>query len=71
MNRARTVAGAEYNRLVSQSNGKIKRLTPKEVAALTTPAKPKTREERHEAVRRATEGLRAEVRVTRSMYRPR
>jgi hypothetical protein len=52
-----------------EPNGKIERLTAQEVAALTTPAAVKTPEERREAMRRATEGLRAEVRVTTSMYR--
>ena len=49
----------------------IERLTAEEVAALTTPAQAKTPEERREAIRRATEGLRAEVLVTTSMYRRR
>jgi len=62
---------------MSQTNGKIdpnwkiERLTAQEVAALTTPAQAKTPEERREAMRRATDGLRAEVRVTTSMYRRR
>jgi len=56
---------------VSQANGKIERLTTEEVAALTTPAQEKTSEEKREAMRRATEGLRAEVRVTTSMCRRR
>jgi hypothetical protein len=54
-----------------EPNGKIERLTAEEVAALTTPAQATTPEERREAMRRATEGLRAEVRVTTSMYRRR
>jgi hypothetical protein len=53
---------------VSRKNGNIKRLTPEEVAALTTPAKAKGREEQLEAVRRATSGFRFKVRVTPSMY---
>ncbi len=55
----------------TESNGKIERLTAEEVAALTTPAQAKTPEERREAMRRATHGLRAEVPVTTSMYRRR
>jgi hypothetical protein len=54
-----------------EPNGKIERLTAEEVAALTTPAGVTTPEERRAAMRRATEGLRAEVRVTTSMYRRR
>jgi len=54
-----------------EPNGKIERLTAEEVAALTTSAQAKTPEERREAMRRATDGLRAEVRVTASMYRRR
>jgi hypothetical protein len=57
--------------MVSEQNGKIKRLTAAEVAALKTPAEVKTPEERREAMRRATTGLRAKVRVTTSMYRRR
>lgn len=74
---ARTVAGDGYDGQVSQTNGKIEpngkieRLTADEVAALTTPAQATTPEERRAAMRRATEGLRAEVRVTTSMYRRR
>lgn len=46
---------------MSQANGKLERLTAQGAAALTTPAQAKTPEERREAMRRATEGLRAEV----------
>jgi hypothetical protein len=56
---------------MSQTIGKIERLTAQEVAALTTPAQAKTPDERREAMRRATEGLRAQVHVTTSMYRRR
>jgi hypothetical protein len=74
---AGAVAGDGYDGQVSQTNGKvepngkIERLTADEVAALTTPAQATTSEERRAAMRRATEGLRAEVRVTTSMYRRR
>jgi hypothetical protein len=56
---------------MTQENGKIKRLSDEELAAFTRPAKLKTREEKLEALERATRGLRVGVRVTRSMYRPR
>jgi len=67
----RAVAGDGYDGLKSEQNGEIKRLTAAEVAALTTPAQAKTPEERREAMRRATTGLRTKVRVTTSMYRHR
>jgi hypothetical protein len=53
------------------SNGKIDRLSAKELAEMTTPPKYATIEERRAALKRATTGLRAKVRVTRDMYRPR
>jgi hypothetical protein len=54
-----------------QTNGKIKRLSAEELAELMVPATAKTPEEKEAALRRATTGLRAKVRVTRDMYRPR
>lgn len=46
-------------------------LSPERLAELRRPATYETVEERREAVKRATEGLRVGVRVTRDMYRPR
>jgi hypothetical protein len=54
-----------------QTNGKIKRLSAEELAELMVPATAKTPEEKEAALKRATTGLRAKVRVTRDMYRPR
>lgn len=55
----------------NQTNGKIERLSPEELAELRRPPKYKTLEEKRAAIKRATEGLRVNVRVTRDMYRPR
>jgi hypothetical protein len=55
---------------VKRENGKIKRLSAERIAELTR-VSTLTPEERREAVRRATAGLRVGVRVTREMYRPR
>jgi hypothetical protein len=54
-----------------QINGKSERLSAEELAELLVPATAKTPEEKRAAVKRATTGLRAKVRVTRDMYRPR
>jgi hypothetical protein len=51
-----------------QTNGRPERLSPEELAALMRPATAKSLEEKREAVRRATSGLRIKVRVTPSMY---
>jgi hypothetical protein len=56
---------------VKSGNGKLRRFSEGELAAMTRPAKAKTAAERRELVRRATTGLRVGVRVTRDMYRPR
>ena len=56
---------------VKNGNGRLKRFSEEELAAMTRPAKAKTTAERRELVRRATSGLRVKVRVTRDMYRPR
>jgi integrase len=53
-----------------RENGKIRPMSPERLAELTHVSK-LSREERREAARRATEGLRVKVRVTRDMYRPR
>lgn len=53
------------------ANMEIERLSPKRLAELRRPPKYKTPEERRAALKRATEGLRVNVRVTRDMYRPR
>jgi hypothetical protein len=55
----------------AQTNGKPGRLSPERIAELTRPAKYKTPAEKRAALKRATEGFRANVRVTRDMYRPR
>ena len=55
----------------AQTNGKIKKLSPERLAELLVPATAKTPEEKEAAFKRATEGLRVNVRVTRDMYRPR
>jgi len=55
----------------AQTNGKIEKLSPERLAELFVPAAYKTVEERRAALKRATTGLRANVRVTRDMYRPR
>ena len=54
-----------------QTNGKIKRLSAEELAELMVPATAKTPVEKEAALKRATTGLGATVRVTRDMYRPR
>jgi hypothetical protein len=55
----------------AQTNGRPGRLSPERLAELRRPAKYKTPEEKRAALKRATEGLRFKVRVTRDMYRPR
>jgi hypothetical protein len=51
-----------------QTNGKSERLSPEELAELMRPPTAKSLEEKRDAVRRATSGLRVKVRVTPSMY---
>jgi hypothetical protein len=55
----------------AQTNGKIEKLSPERLAELLVPAVYKSPEEKRAALKRATTGLRAKVRVTRDMYRPR
>ncbi len=55
---------------MAKANGKLKRLTDAELAAITRPAKITDPAERRAAVKRATTGLRVGVRVTPSLYRP-
>jgi hypothetical protein len=55
----------------AQTNGRPGRLSPERLAELRHPAKQETLEEKRAAIKRATEGLRFKVRVTRDMYRPR
>lgn len=55
---------------MATANGKLKRLTDAELAAITRPAKITDPAERRAAVKRATTGLRVSVRVTPSLYRP-
>jgi hypothetical protein len=64
---------ADTMRSVTQAktNGKIQRLSPERLAELRVPATATTPEEKQAALKRATEGLRVNVRVTRDMYRPR
>jgi hypothetical protein len=57
-------------RVVAKANGKLRRLTDQELAAITRPTKMTDPAERRAAVKRATTGLRVDVRVTRSLYRP-
>jgi len=54
-----------------QTNGRRERLSPERLAELRRPATVETPEEKRAAIKRATEGLRVKVRVTRDMYRPR
>jgi len=54
----------------TNSNGKIKLLSPEELAEYFVPATCKTPEEKRAAIKRATTGLRFKTRITRSMYRP-
>jgi hypothetical protein len=56
---------------MAKTDGKVKRLTDAELAAMTHPAKITDPSERRAAVKRATSGLRVGVRVTRSHYRSR
>jgi hypothetical protein len=56
---------------MAKANGKVRRLSDAELAAMTRPARITDPAERRSAVRRATSGLRVGVRVTRSLYRPR
>lgn len=56
---------------MAKTDGKVKRLTDAELAAMTRPAKISDPAERRAAVKRATSGLRVAARVTRSLYRPR
>jgi hypothetical protein len=53
------------------TNGSLERLSPERLAELRRPAKHETLEEKRAAIKRATEGFRVNVRVTRDMYRPR
>ena len=64
-----TMAKAQTKK--AQSNGKIKLLSPERLAELFVPATAMTPEEKEAAFKYATTGLRANVRVTRDMYRPR
>lgn len=54
-----------------QTNGRPGRLSPERLAELRRPAIQETPEEKRAAIKRATEGLRFKVRVTRDMYRRR
>jgi hypothetical protein len=55
----------------AQTNGRPKPLSPERLSELRIPAVYETPEEKRAALKRATEGLRVKVRVTRDMYRPR
>jgi hypothetical protein len=52
----------------TQTNGKLPRLSPEELAAMTRPPRFKTPDERRAVLKRATEALRFKVRVTPDMY---
>lgn len=54
----------------ASTNGKIEKLSPERLAELFVPATAMTPEEKRAALKRATTGLRVNVRVTRDMYRP-
>jgi hypothetical protein len=56
---------------MAKTNSNVRKLSSSERAALTRPARAKSREAKREAVERATRGLRVDVRVTPSLYRPR
>jgi hypothetical protein len=56
---------------MAKADGKVRRLTDAELAAMTRPAKIIDPAEQRAAVKRATSGLRVGARVTRSLYRPR
>jgi hypothetical protein len=51
-----------------QTNGRPERLSPERLAELRRPATAETLDEKRAAVKRATEGLRVNVRVTPDMY---
>ncbi len=55
----------------AQSNGKIERLSPEELAEITRQPKYKTPEEKRAALKRATEGLRLKTHITLDTYRRR
>jgi hypothetical protein len=56
---------------MAKTNSNVRNLSSSERVALTRPARAKSREAKREAVERATRGLRVDVRVTPSLYRPR
>lgn len=51
-----------------QTNGKLARLSPEELAEMTRPPRFTTPTAKRAALKRATEGLRVKVRVTPEMY---
>ncbi len=55
---------------MAQSNGKIKRLSRKELDAMTRPTQAMTPAQKRAVLDRATRGLRVGVRVTTNLYRP-
>jgi hypothetical protein len=57
--------------MAKRTNDNVDKLSSKELAALARPARAKSREAKREALERATRGLRVDVRVTPSLYRPR
>jgi hypothetical protein len=52
----------------TNGNGKLERLSSEELGELMIPATAKTPEEKHAALKRATEGLRFKARITPDMY---
>lgn len=52
---------------MNSANGKWKRFSKEELAALTRPAMAEVAAQRRELLRRATTGLRVNVRLTRDM----
>lgn len=56
---------------MAKANGSLSKLTAEQLAALTRPPLASSGEERLRLARRAMRGLRLDIRVTPSLYRPR
>ncbi len=50
------------------ANGKLTRLSREELSTLTQAPRAKSRDEKQTAVRKATKGLRVDVRITPRLY---
>jgi hypothetical protein len=55
---------------IAQTNGRSKRLSRKEIAAMTKLARAKTPAQKRAALDRATRGLGVGIQVSTSLYRP-